>query len=82
MPPQFLENIVVLCFERRFAKENSVICLKSNISPQNFLAGYATGRLRSATTGCKRAVSAEKQLDHWCVGILSVDCCRMKNRAL
>jgi len=41
-PPKFLENIVILCFERRFSKQNSVIRLKSNIlAPQNFWAGYA-----------------------------------------
>jgi len=53
MPPlKFLENIVILCFERRFAKQNSVIRLKSNILappnflvPPNFWAGYATGSL-------------------------------------
>jgi len=27
-PPKFLENIVILCFERRFSKQNSVIRLK------------------------------------------------------
>ena len=44
-PPKFLENIVILCFERRFSKENSAIRLKSNIfaPPTNFWAGYATG---------------------------------------
>jgi len=31
MPPKFLENIVILCFERRFSKQNSVIRLKLNI---------------------------------------------------
>jgi len=36
-PPQFLENIVILCFERRFSKRNNVIRLKSNISPPQFL---------------------------------------------
>jgi len=37
--PQFLENIVILCFERRYPKQNNVIRLKSNIlSPPNFLA--------------------------------------------
>jgi len=46
-PPKYLENIVILCFERRFSKQNSVIRLKSNIlvppnSPPNFWAGYAT----------------------------------------
>jgi len=29
--PKFLENIVILCFERRFSKQNSVIRLKLNI---------------------------------------------------
>jgi len=33
-PSKFLKNIVViLCFERRFSKQNSVIRLKSNILP-------------------------------------------------
>ena len=31
IPPKFLENIVILCFERRFSKQNSVIRLKLNI---------------------------------------------------
>ena len=30
-PPKFLENIVIVCFESRFSKQNSVIRLKSNI---------------------------------------------------
>jgi len=43
MPPKVLENIVILCFERRFSKQNNVIRLKSNILVlQNFWAGYAT----------------------------------------
>jgi len=29
--PQVLEHTVVLCFERHFSKQNSVICLKANI---------------------------------------------------
>jgi len=29
--PKFLENTVILCFERRFSKQNSVIRLKLNI---------------------------------------------------
>ena len=38
-PPKYLENIVILCFERRFSKQNSVIRPKSSIfRPQNFLA--------------------------------------------
>jgi len=36
--------MVILCFERRFSKQNKVIRLKSNIFPQkNFWAGYVTG---------------------------------------
>jgi len=35
--PKFLENIVILCFERRFSKQNAVIRLKSNVlAPQIF----------------------------------------------
>ena len=42
-PPKFLENIVILCFEKRFSKQNRVIRLRSNIlPPTNFWAGYAT----------------------------------------
>jgi len=38
MPPKFLEHIVILCFERQYTKQNSVIRLKSNIlAPQIFL---------------------------------------------
>jgi len=43
MTPKFLENLVILCFERRYPKQNIVIHLKSNILvPPNFWAGYAT----------------------------------------
>jgi len=39
--PKFLDNIVILCFERRFSKQNSVIRLKwSILVPQIF--GLAT----------------------------------------
>jgi len=42
--PKFLENIVILCFETRFSKQNSVISLKSNILPlPNFLAPQIFG---------------------------------------
>jgi len=30
-PPKFVENIVILCFESFFSKQNSVIRLKLNI---------------------------------------------------
>ena len=42
MHPKCLENIVILCFERRFSKQNSVTRLKSSILASNFWAGYAT----------------------------------------
>jgi len=48
-PPKCLKNKVILCFERRFSKQNSVIRLKSNSlppqifwPPPKFWAGYAT----------------------------------------
>jgi len=46
MPPKFLENIVILCFERRFSKQNSVIRLKqcfSTPSPRKALDESAEG---------------------------------------
>jgi len=52
--PTFLDNINILCFEKRFSKQNSVIRLKSNILvPPNFLPppqifGLATPLGRSA----------------------------------
>jgi len=41
MLPKFLENTVILCFERRFSKRNSVIRLKLNILPPK-ISGLAT----------------------------------------
>jgi len=40
-PTKFLENIVILCFERRFSKQNSVIRLKPNVFPPRIF-GLAT----------------------------------------
>jgi len=41
MPPKFLEDLVILCFERWYPNQNIVARLKSNILPQkNF--GLAT----------------------------------------
>ena len=55
-PPKFLENVVILCFER-FSKQNSVIRLKSNIlPPQNFWAGYATGLVLNTILCAQRTV--------------------------
>jgi len=42
-PKTFLENIVILCFERRFSKQNSVIRLKSNIWPPQFFSPHVFG---------------------------------------
>jgi len=39
-PPKFLEHIVMLCFERRFSKHNSVIRLKSYILPPKKFLGW------------------------------------------
>jgi len=41
-PPKFLGDIVNLCFETRFSNQNSVIRLKSNISPKKKISGLAT----------------------------------------
>ena len=38
--PKFLENIVILCYERRFSKQNSVVRLKSNILPPKKFVGW------------------------------------------
>jgi len=35
-PYKFSEHIVILCFKRRYPKQNSVICIKSSILPPNF----------------------------------------------
>jgi len=38
IPKKFKKYIVILCFEKRFSKQNSVIRLKSNImGSRNFL---------------------------------------------
>jgi len=50
MPPKFLENIVILSFERRFSKQNRAIRLKSTIlAPPKFL-GWLRYRPVSFTT--------------------------------
>ena len=48
-PPKCLKNIVILCLERRFSKQNSVIRLKSNIlsPPPIFGLAYATAAWQS-----------------------------------
>ena len=34
-PPQFVEHMVILYFERRYPKQNSFIRLKSDLLPPN-----------------------------------------------
>ena len=52
MAPQiFLENIVILCFERLFSKQNSVICLRSNILPAPIFGLAAPMLLPSTEVG-------------------------------
>jgi len=40
MSPKRLEHIVILCFERHFSKQNSVIRLKANILPPAKFLGW------------------------------------------
>jgi len=49
-PTKFLEQIVILYFEKRYPKENSVIHLKSNIPPSGFGPGALLVR-EASTTG-------------------------------
>jgi len=37
-----MEHVVILCFERRSPKQNSVICLKSHLLPPQKIFGLAT----------------------------------------
>jgi len=56
MPPQFLEEVVILPFEKRYPKEYTVARLKSNIWPQNkYWAGSATEPLYRCIT-CQRCL--------------------------
>jgi len=54
LSPKFLENIGILCFERRFSKQNSVIRLISDILAfPKFRASYTT--VQSYKSGRARA---------------------------
>jgi len=51
-PTKFVEFIAILCFERRFSKQNGVIRLKSPIlATPNFWSGYATATVPPAGDG-------------------------------
>jgi len=59
MPPQFLEEVVILPFEKRYPKEYTVARLKSNIWPQNkYWAGSATEPLYRCIT-CQRCLRSK-----------------------
>jgi len=40
VPPKCLEKIIILCFERRFSEQSSVIGLKSNFLPHPKFLGW------------------------------------------
>ena len=64
-PPKFLKHRVILCFERRYSKQNSVICLKSSLlTPSLFWTGYATARivLKSLLPAIRNLPFAETRL--------------------
>jgi len=59
-PPQFLEHIVVLCFERRYAEQNSVNSFHppNLLVPPNFWTGYATGFIERLLRVAQRYLGA------------------------
>jgi len=60
-PPMFLAYIVILCFEKQYPKQNSVIRLKSNIwLTQIFCAVYTTGVMHNSAF----LENKDKYLDH------------------
>jgi len=51
-PPKFLQNLLILCFERRLSKHNSVDRLESHIlTPTHFFAWLRHRSIVSAQTG-------------------------------
>jgi len=66
-PPSFLEHIVVLCFERQYAKkivlftQNQTFC-----PPSNFLAGYATGFIKRLLRAAQKVLRSSMQLSEKC----------------
>jgi len=65
--PKFLVNIVILCFERRFSKQNSVIRPTSNIlALTNFLALLkCLGYLRHWCSSRRTSRCIIKKYDRW-----------------
>jgi len=55
-PPKFLENIVILCFEKVFSKQNGVSRLISNILPPQKFWGW----LRHWAVICATTVRTEQ----------------------
>jgi len=60
--PKFLEHIVVLCFERRYPKQNSVNSFLPNSFDPLFLAGYATGFIERLMRAAKKVLGSHMQL--------------------
>jgi len=63
MSPKFLAHIVILCFDRRYPKQNSVIRVKSNIlvlpnflTPPKFWTGYAIADILGSCRGIQGEV--------------------------
>jgi len=55
--PKFLEHLVVLCFDRRYAKQNSV-----NSSPPNFWPGNATGFIEWLLRAAQKVLGSRMRL--------------------
>jgi len=53
-PTIFSENMVILWFERRFSKQNTVIRLKSNILPHPKLLSWLRHCLQPHSVGASR----------------------------
>ena len=62
-PSKYLEHIVILCFERRFSKQNCAIRLKSNIlvSPKYFGPLKFLGWLRHLVCALRLAAASVQQ---------------------
>jgi len=58
-PHKFIENIVILCFERRLSKQNTVIRLKLNILPPKFL-GWLRHQFKCNQGGCLYLVKSAR----------------------
>jgi len=61
-PTRFVAYLLVLCFERRYLKQNTVARLKSSIlPPPNVWADYATGVWHCIRAGVKLRIACSSQ---------------------